>query len=137
MNRFLTLLIAVFTIIFQGFSQEEKTENLLDGTTLIYNYENETMGSVQAEFLDGRYKFKFTKGAYEGAEGIMPYWSRKIGDQMYMVSALNKENSNFVTFVFNFKEQDMYASVIVEPRTENETVLFEKGTIEKSILIEH
>lgn len=129
-------LILLFLAI-QLSAQEEKTDHLLNGTTLIYHYENETMGSVQAEFIDGQFKFKFIKGTYAGAEDIIPYWARKIGNQMYMVSALNKANSNFVTFVFNFEENTMYSSVIVEPRTENEMVLFEKGSIEKSTLNEN
>lgn len=135
MKKLLTLIVLIATT--QLMAQEKKNTNILDGTSVLYNYENETMGAVQAEFIDGQFKFKFTKGAYEGAEGNTPYQARKIGDQMYMVSTLNKENSNFVTFVFNFKDKVMYSSVLVEPKSENEMVLFEEGIIEQSSLNEN
>ncbi|MCW5518100.1 MoaF-related domain-containing protein [Muriicola sp. Z0-33] len=137
MKHLIALLITLVAITYQARGQEGKNQHLLDGTSVEYRYENESMGVVNAEFIDGRFKFKFTEGANEGAEGTIPYWSRKIGDQIYMISALNEANSNFVTFVFNFKQNVMYASVIVEPRTEQEMILFEGGTIEKSALKEN
>jgi hypothetical protein len=137
MKQLVTLILTLLLITCQALAQEGKNQHLLDGTSVEYRYENESMGAVHAEFNDGRFKFKFTEGANEGAEGTIPYWSRKIGDKMYMISALNEANSNFVTFVFNFKQNVMYASIIVEPRTEQEMTLFEAGIIENLTLKEN
>ena len=137
MKELVILILTLSAISCQVLAQEGKNQHLLDGTSVEYRYENESMGAVHAEFMDGKFKFKFTEGANEGAEGTIPYWSRKIGDQMYMISALNEANSNFVTFVFNFKQNEMYASVIFEPGTEQEMIMFEGGVIEKSTLKEN
>jgi len=137
MKQIVLFLIAVFAVPIQLLAQDEIENHLLNGTTVLYEYKNETMGAVQAEFIDGHFKFKFVKGAYAGIEGSMPYSARLIGDQMYMIGAYEAETNDYVTFVFNFKLNVMYTSAIIEPKTERQMTLFEEGTIINHVLKEH
>jgi hypothetical protein len=114
---------------------DQKGNHLLDGTKLTYHYEDGS--AVEAGFLDGKFNFNWIAGPLKGIEGAEEYTGRKIGDKMYMVAVLVKANSTYVTFVYNFKEERMYASVIFNPRAEDEMVMFESGKITKLQLMEH
>lgn len=47
-----------------------------------------------------------------------------------MINFKVSANSNFVTIVFNFNQNVMYTSALLDPKMAKEQVLFEAGIIE-------
>ncbi|XOV93960.1 MAG: MoaF N-terminal domain-containing protein [Bacteroidota bacterium] len=125
MKRIITLTYAFMAITLPSMSQGEQ---LLDGTSLNYQYQNGR--AVHAEFADGQYKYTWTAGPYKGAEGQEKYQSKKIGDKLYMINFKVSSSSTFVTIVFNFDQSVMYSSAIFNPGTEQEQIFMEGGIID-------
>lgn len=128
MKKLIFFVLAFLTIICQMIAQEKQEQQLLDGTSVNYTYDNG--GAVHAEFLDGQYKYKWMQGPYKGLEGKEKYLSRKIGAKMYMVSFMVEANKSFVTIVFNFKKKKLSTSASIAPGTDQEMILFDAGIIE-------
>ncbi|HEY0432218.1 MAG TPA: MoaF N-terminal domain-containing protein [Chitinophagaceae bacterium] len=128
MQRALLSICTTCFLALSSIGQGKVDEHLLDGTSLDYYYESGS--GVHAEFTDGRFIWKWIAGPDKGAVGNEGYLSRKIADKTYMVNFKVTAGSNFVTIVFNFNQNVMYTSALLDPRTATEKVLFEGGIIE-------
>ena len=135
MKQLVIFMLAFLAITFQAIAQEKQDEHLLDGTSMNYYYQNGS--AVHAEFLNGKFKFKWIAGPNKDVEGSENYQSRKIGDKLYMVNFMVETNSSFVTIVFNFNQNVMYTSAFIAPRTDQELILFDAGIIERLNLKEN
>jgi hypothetical protein len=60
----------------------------------------------------------------------IPYRSRKIGDEMYIVNFHEKQKPDFVTLIFNLKQNVMRSSAIPRYGTDKEKISFSGGIIE-------
>lgn len=135
MKYLLTSLLTLMLLINEVSAQEKKDEHLLDGTSMDYFYQNGS--GVHAEFINGKFKYKWIAGPNKGVEGSEDYRSRKISNRMYMVSFMVVANKTFVTIVFNFNQNVMATSALIAPGTTQETTLFEAGIIEHLTLKEN
>lgn len=127
----------VFTLILitcQVVAQEKQDEHLLDGTSMNYYYQ--TGGAVHIHFAEGFAEWEWIAGPWKGSGSRKEYRSRKIGDKMYLVNWLDKESSSLITLVFNFNQNVMWSSALLNPKTEEEQVLFDGGIIEQLVLKE-
>lgn len=125
MNKLILLTYAFWAITLPAMSQGEQ---LLDGTSLNYQYQNGS--AVQAEFVEGQYKYLWTAGPFKDLEGKEKYQSKKIGDKLYMINFKVESTSTFATIIFNFDQSVMYSSVIFNPKTEQEQIFMEGGIID-------
>jgi len=108
---------------------DEKPEHLLDGTTLGYNYQNGS--GISIDFYDGKLRYEWIAGPPKGNMGKdIPYRSRKIGDEMYIVNFHEKHIRDFVTLIFNLKQNVMYSSAIQGYGTDKEMIHFSGGIVE-------
>ena len=129
------LLFAFLFFNCQAAAQERHDEHLLDGTSMNYYYQ--TGSAVHISFEQGVAEWEWIAGPWKGSGGRKEYRSRKIGDKMYLVNWLDKESSSLITLVFNFNQNVMWSSAILNPKTEVEQVLFEGGIIEQLVLKEN
>lgn len=112
-----------------SFANENKPEHLLDGVNMDYFYQNGA--GIHIEFYDGKIRFEWIAGPAKGvSRGDIPYRSRKIGDEMYLVNFHEKEVFDFITLIFNLKQNVMYSSALAKYGTERERTLFLGGIIE-------
>lgn len=130
-SKYLMILIAIF--IFSGISilnaEETKPEHFLDGTSLEYCYQNGS--GISMQFYDGKLKYEWLSGPAKGNSGQdIPYLSRKIGAEMYIVNFQQKKKHNFITLVFNFEQNVMCGSNLLRYGTDKEKVGFHGGIIE-------
>ncbi len=135
MKKLASLLVIILACSLNSIAQENKDEHLLDGTAMDYYYQNGT--AVHVELTNGMFSFKWIAGPNEGAEGSAPYRSRKIGDKMYLVNFLESQSSTFVTIVFNFNQNVISTSAIINPKSDSETLIFEGGIIQNLHLKEN
>lgn len=105
-----------------------KAEHLLDGRSIQYSYQNGW--GIKFEFSNGHLKYQWTAGPRKGhTEVDLPYQSRKIGEDTYIVNWHEPTKPDFVTLVLNFKDNAVYSSVITAYGTEKEAIHFDSGTI--------
>ena len=122
-------MIPLLSSYFPCFGEDGKDQNLLDGTSVSYQYQSGA--AVQVEFQDGHFVYEWTAGPMKGMTGREPYRSRKIGDKLYLINFTVQSTKTFVTLIFNFNENVMYSSVLFSPGTDQELTLFEGGIIEQ------
>ena len=135
MSRVLSFLCLLALSSFSGVAQDKKVGRLLDGTTLHYAYE--TFGAAHVEFSNGQYKWQWTAGPAKGTKGSAPYQARKIGYETYMVEFEVPGSSNFVTILFEFDKKGPVHFRVALPKTKDEQVLFESGSIKQMKLNEN
>ena len=112
-----------------SYAKDEKPEHLLDGTTMEYYYQNGS--GISIDFYDGKLRYEWIAGPPKGNMGKdIPYRSRKIGDEMYIVNFHEKHLPDFVTLIFNLKQNVMYSSVIERYGTDKEMIHFSGGIVE-------
>ena len=125
------LLIAfcLFAWVPYSFASDEKPEHLLDGISMDYFYQNGS--GIHIEFYDGKVRFEWIDGPAKGvSRGDIPYRSRKIGDEMYLVNFHEEEVMDFITLIFNLKQNVMYSSALAKYGTDRERTIFFGGIIE-------
>lgn len=130
-SKHLIILVTVFIFSLTAnlSAGEKKPEHLLDGTSMEYFYQNGS--GISIKFYDGQLQFEWIAGPAKGNKGKdIPYRSRKIGDEMYIVNFHQKQKHNFITLIFNFKQNVMCGSYIVQYGTDKEKIGFEGGIIE-------
>ncbi|MBW1915110.1 MAG: MoaF N-terminal domain-containing protein [Deltaproteobacteria bacterium] len=130
-NKNLIILMALFLLVGTPYSnaKDGKPEHLLDGTTLEYYYQNGS--GISIDFYDGKLRYEWIAGPPKGNMGKdIPYRSRKIGDEMYIVNFHEKHKPDFVTLIFNLKQNVMYSSAILRYGTDKEMISFSGGIVE-------
>lgn len=112
-----------------SYAKDGEPEHLLDGTALEFYYQNGS--GISISFYDGKLRYEWIAGPPKGNMGKdIPYRSRKIGDEMYIVNFHEKHKPDFVTLVFNLKQNVMYSSAILRYGTDKEMVSFSGGIVE-------
>lgn len=111
------------------YAQDAGPEHLLDGTSLKYYYQNGS--GISIEFNHGKLSYEWIVGPPKGNMGKdIPYQSRKIGDELYIVNFHEKHKPDFVTLIFNLKQNVVYSSAILRYGTDKEMISFSGGIIE-------
>ncbi|MEP3653513.1 MAG: hypothetical protein ABJO36_01340 [Litorimonas sp.] len=101
----------------------------LDGTRIDWIYNSSGSGMILS-FEDGLAQYEWVAGARKGrsAENI-PYQSRKIGEDMYLINWVQPEKPDFITLIFDFKNSTAFSSGLIGYGTERQRNLFLDGTI--------
>ncbi|WP_028865720.1 MoaF-related domain-containing protein [Psychromonas aquimarina] len=151
MKRFITSLI-IFPVVFStalsvsaddfGGSMSkntsekvEKVQHLLDGSIIEYQFQHG--GAVRLELYDGLLKYEWTAGPMKGnTNKDLPYRSRKIADKMYMINWYEQSKLDYITLVFNFNNNVMHASGLLNIGSEKQFSTFAGGIIDAVKLIE-
>lgn len=110
---------------------QEPNGQLLDGLEIEYTYSDD-VGTVVANFYDGKLAYRWIEGPFAGVEvRDRAYQSRRIGEDLYLVSWHDTENLNFVTLVFDFGRKREYGSALIGYTTDQEQVLFDEAVIDR------
>lgn len=95
-----------------GKYQFGEPEHLLDGYSLNYQYQNGK--AIHMEFYDGKGKYEWITGPGKGnGNQDIPYRSRKIGDDLYVLNWHETGLKDYLTLVFDFRNMTVYSSIII------------------------
>ena len=113
-----------------------KDEHLLDGISMDQYY-YQTGDGVRFEIYGGKIKYKWITGARKvRGNQDLPYKSRKIGEQLYLLSQLEAAHPDYITLVFNFKNRVVYSFGLARFGTDKQMIVFEGGIVEGLKLVE-
>lgn len=108
-----------------------KAENkhILDGTTIDWTYRVSGSGMILS-FENGLAEYEWVRGSRKGrrADNIA-YQSRKIGDDMYLINWVQPEKPDFITLIFDFKNNVAFSSGLIGYGTERQKNLFMDGFV--------
>ena len=134
MKKILYSAFVISIFAFQVNTAKMEENNLLDGTSLTYMYHD--LGTVKMEFNNGSLRYEWIKGPFTGTIGGDTYKAKKIANKIYLVQWYESSRYSLVTLVLNFKKKQAHSSALLNPTTEEETVLFHSATIQKQNLVE-
>lgn len=114
-------------------NEKSDSKHLLDGTTIDWIYNSSGSGMILS-FENGLAQYEWVTGARKGrsAKGI-PYQSRKIGDDMYLINWVQPEKPDFITLIFDFKNNAAFSSGLIGYGTDRQKNLFLDGTINSAV----
>ena len=108
-------------------------EHFLDGYSMNFQYQDGT--AVHIEFYNGKAKYEWVAGPRKGnGNQDIPYRSRKIGNELYLMNWHETDIKDYLTLVFDFEKMLVHNSVIIG--YENKPVRTLK-TVFKSGIIDH
>lgn len=126
-----------------GFAQSKATEGnkfqfgepeyFLDGYSMNFQYQNGT--AIHFEFSNGKAQYEWLAGPAKGkGNKDVPYLSRKIGDELYLINWHEIEKKDFLTIVFDFEKMLVHSSIIIGYENKPERTL---KTVFRSAIIDH
>ncbi|MGQ5523961.1 MoaF N-terminal domain-containing protein [Chitinimonas sp. PSY-7] len=129
---FQVALISLFTL-FSNYAQAEykfgDPEYLLDGTVLYYQYQSGD--AVRVQFADGKARYEWVAGPKKGSgDENIPYNSRQIDENVYLVQWLQKERPDFLTLHIDLNRRVIFSSGIMRYGTAEQFVVFDGGIIQ-------
>lgn len=139
----LKLITFISLIIFSlGFSQTKvaddnkfqfaEDEHFLDGYSLNFQYQDGK--AIHMEFNDGKAQYEWISGPGKGnGNADIPYRSRKIGENLYIVNWHETGKKNYLTIVFDFDKMIIHSSIIIGYENKPERTLktvFSTGVID-------
>ncbi|MCM4158251.1 hypothetical protein, partial [Gramella sp. AN32] len=108
-------------------------EHFLDGYSLNFQYQDGT--ALHMEFYNGKAKYEWVAGPATGNGNTdIPYRSRKIGNELYLINWQETDKKDYLTLVFDFEKMLMHSSIIVGYENKPERPL---KTVFKSGIIDH
>lgn len=141
--KLVTLIILALLNVGYSFSQSKTTEtnqyqfgepeHFLDGYTLNFQYQNGT--AIHMEFKHGKAKYEWIAGPTKGNGNTnIPYRSRKIGDNLYLINWHETGIKDYLTIVFDFEKMIVHSSIIIGYENKPERQL---KTVFRSGIIDH
>ena len=129
------VLVSLMALLSPLCAQAEKKVNpylnaphLLDGVSFDYFYKGG--GGLNIAFAKGELAFEWIKGPRKGNKaGNIPYQSRLIGDDMYLVNWHQPDKPDFVSLIVNLKDKKLYSSAILRYASKNEMIHFKEAGI--------
>ncbi|WP_139955990.1 MoaF-related domain-containing protein [Flavicella sediminum] len=126
-----------------SFAQNKKTEetkfqfaqpeHFLDGYSFNFQYQNGT--AIHMEFYKGKAKYEWLLGPGKGnGNSDIPYRSRKIGNDLYLVNWHEVGLKDYLTIVFDFNNMTVHSSIIIGYENKPERTL---KTVFRSGVIDH
>lgn len=107
----------------------DNKEHLLDGTTIDWSYTSSGSGMILS-FESGLAQYEWVTGARKGRKAQdIPYKSRKIGDDVYLVNWVQPEKPDFITLIFDFKRNVAFSSGLIGYGTDRQKNLFLDGVV--------
>lgn len=131
--RIVLLVLSFILLTGWGHSQVssslDREEHLLDGTSFTFQYQN--AGAIDISFSDQTLTYKWIAGR-NAAEPTKtyPYKSRKLDSDMFLVNWHEPDSQNFVTMIYNFKNNTCSVSVISGYASDTPFLGFQAGVIE-------
>lgn len=87
-------------------------EHFLDGYSLNFQYQGGP--AVHMEFENGKGKYEWITGPRKGkGNSNIPYRSRKIGEDLYLINWHETGLKDYLTIVFDFKKMVVHSSIII------------------------
>jgi hypothetical protein len=108
--------------------QYTNAQHVLDATSFEYFYEDGS--GLTFALYDGKVKYEWIVGPRKGNKAAdIPYQSRRIGDDLYMVNWHEKDKPDFVSLIVDLKKNTLYSSAILRYGTGNEMIHFKEATL--------
>ena len=110
-------------------AQQGTGSHNLDGTTVELTYNNSDARMV-VSFADGLGQYKWVAGRRKGnSDSEIPYSSREISPNIYLMSWIQADRPDFITLIFDFNAMTVASTGLIGYKSDKERFLFLDGVI--------
>ncbi|NWK57626.1 MoaF N-terminal domain-containing protein [Verrucomicrobiaceae bacterium N1E253] len=104
------------------------SEHLMDGISFQYFYEDGS--GLEIAFNEGKVRYEWVVGPRKGNKGEgIPYQSRSIGDDLYMVNWHEPKKPDFTSLIIDLKNKALYSTAILRYGTSAEMIHFKEASV--------
>ncbi|MEM6465529.1 MAG: hypothetical protein AAFR93_01045 [Pseudomonadota bacterium] len=101
----------------------------LDGTEVNWTYNNNDAQMI-VSFAGGLAQYEWIAGGPKGnSDSDIPYSSREIAPNVYLMSWVQDDRPDYITMIFNFNDMTIATTGVLRPGTDEERRLFLDGVI--------
>lgn len=101
----------------------------LDGTEVNWTYNNNDAQMI-VSFAGGLAQYEWIAGGPKGnSDSEIPYSSREIAPNVFLMSWVQADRPDYITMIFNFNDMTIATTGVLRSGTDEERVLFLDGTI--------
>lgn len=129
LTKFLATFLTLQMAAMSAMAQVGTGTHNLDGTEVNWTY-NHNDAQMIVSFADGLAQYEWIAGGPKGnSDRDIPYSSREIAPNVFLMSWVQKERPDYITMIFNFNDMTIATTGVLRPGTEEERVLFLDGVI--------
>ncbi|MEM7291233.1 MAG: hypothetical protein AAF412_12840 [Pseudomonadota bacterium] len=129
LSKLLAVTLAMQTFALAAWAQVGTGTHNLDGTEVNWTYNNNDAQMI-VSFADGLAKYEWIAGAPKGnSDSEIPYSSREIAPNVYLMSWVQDDRPDYITMIFNFNDMTIATTGVLRPGTDEERRLFLDGVI--------
>lgn len=135
MNKFFQLIkclmasIVFLTFTTPAWSQAGTGSHILDGTTVDWTYNNSEARMV-VSFAEGLGEYEWVAGGRKGnTDTEIPYSSREISPNIFLMSWIQADRPDFITMIFDFNAMTVATTGLIRYGTDDQRMLFMDGVI--------
>ncbi len=129
LSKFLATFLVLQTAAVAAWAQAGTGSHILDGTEVNWIYNNSDAQMI-VSFADGLAEYEWIGGAPMGnSDSEIPYSSREISPNIFLMSWIQAERPDYITMVFNFNDMTIATTGVTGAGSDNERVMFHDGII--------
>lgn len=139
MNRFfklstcLTAFLTLQCLALNALAQDGKALHVLDGTSVDWTYNNSDARMV-VSFAGGLGQYEWIAGGRKGnSDSEIPYKSREISPNVFLMSWIQADRPDFITMIFDFNANTIATTGLIGYKSDKERFLFLDGVINEVV----
>jgi hypothetical protein len=129
LSKLVAVTLAMQSFALAAWAQVGTGTHNLDGTEVNWTYNNNDAQMI-VSFADGLAQYEWIAGGPKGnSDSEIPYSSRQIAPNVYLMSWVQDDRPDYITMIFNFNDMTIATTGVLKPGTDEERRLFLDGVI--------
>ena len=129
LSQYLIVFLTIQFLTTTAWAQEGSKFHVLDGTTVDWSYNNSGARMV-VSFADGLGQYEWIAGGRKGnSDDEIPYSSREISPNIFLMSWIQADRPDFITMIFDFNAKTIATTGLIRYGTDKQRMLFMDGVI--------
>lgn len=129
LSKLVAVTLAMQSFALAAWAQVGTGTHNLDGTEVNWTYNNNDAQMI-VSFADGPAQYEWIAGGPKGnSDSEIPYSSRQIAPNVYLMSWVQDDRPDYITMIFNFNDMTIATTGVLKPGTDEERRLFLDGVI--------
>ena len=129
LSKFLVTFLTLQSLALAAWAQEGTGSHILDGTQVDWTYNNSEARMI-VSFADGLGQYTWIAGGPAGnTDADIPYTSREISPNIFLMTWIQTERPDFITMIFDFNAMTIATTGLIGYGTDDERRLFMDGVI--------
>lgn len=129
LSKYLVAVLVLQTAAVAAVAQVGTGTHNLDGTEVTWTYNNND-AQMRVLFANGLGQYEWIAGGPKGnSDSEIPYSSREIAPNIFLMSWVQADRPDYITMIFNFNDMTIATTGVLRPGSYKKRLLFLDGVI--------